>query len=65
VSKSFLFGLIAALMAGIAIFSAQNAAATVISFLFFQSIALPLGLVLIAAIIVGLFVPLVLSHLKW
>jgi len=64
VSKFLLFVLIAALIVGIAIFSVQNAVPAVVIFLFFQSISLPLGLVLVAAIILGLFLPLVLSSLK-
>ncbi len=58
--KFLMLGTVAVGLGTIAIFSVQNASPTVISFLMFQSVALPLGVVLTASVMVGLFIPLLL-----
>lgn len=58
--KNLLLVGIAFTLTGIAIFSVQNASPTVISFLFWQSVSLPLGIVLALSLAIGLLIPIFL-----
>ncbi|MDS3860335.1 LapA family protein [Thermosynechococcaceae cyanobacterium BACA0444] len=57
-SKNLLFAVIALTVIGIAILSVQNASPAVVSFLFWQSISLPLGVILALTFAIGLLMPM-------